>query len=159
VFALRDFDIRHKNQTIGSCVSAWIIIDTAHRKPIRPTFIVDQLNPVEREHVLDHPLGKLPRFQESQFEHRFKVRYSDLDINQHANNVSYIEWALENIPDIGENHRCLTDLEINFLGEAFLGDQVIAGCRTMDDQGTVYAHNIVRETDNQELIRARTVWA
>jgi acyl-ACP thioesterase len=158
IFALRDFDIRHENRTIGSCVSAWIIIDAAHRKPIRPTSFVEQLNPLEKEHVLDHPLGKLPRFRGSEFEHRFRVRYSDLDINQHVNNVSYIEWVLENIQSIEKNQRCLAELEINFLGEAFLGDEVIAGCRAMDSQGTEYAHNIVRETDNRELIRARTIW-
>ena len=158
VFALRDFDIRHHNQTIGSCVSAWIIIDTAYRKPIRPTSFVDQLNPITGKHVFDHPLGKLPRFRESQFEIRFNVRYSDLDINQHVNNVSYIEWALESIPDIGENHRLLSELEINFLGEALLGDLVIARCQALDDRGFVFAHSIVRQADGRELIRARTTW-
>jgi acyl-ACP thioesterase len=119
---------------------------------------VEQLNPLDKEHVLENPLTKLPRFQESEFDLRFRVRYSDLDINQHVNNVSYIEWALENIQSIEKNQRCLTELEINFLGEALLGDEVIAGCRAMDDEGCVYAHRIVREADNRELIRARTIW-
>lgn len=158
VFALRDFDIRQNNRTIGSCVSAWIIIDAANRKPIRPTSFVEQLKPLEKKHVMENPLTKLPRFQGAEIEHLFRVRYSDLDINQHVNNVSYIEWVLENIQSIEKNHRCLADLEINFLGEALLGDEVIAGCRAMDSQGTEYAHNIVCEADNRELIRARTVW-
>ena len=60
VFALRDFYIRQDDCTIGSCISAWIIIDTANRRPVRPTSFARQLNPVDRQHVLDHPLGKLP---------------------------------------------------------------------------------------------------
>jgi len=158
VFALRDFDIRQDDRTIGSCVSAWIIIDAANRRPVRPTSFARQLNPVDREHVLDHPLGKLPRLKTPQVEKRFSVKYGDLDINQHVNNVSYIEWLLECVPGLLENHRCLSELEINFLGEALHGEMVLARCQNLDEKGKVIAHDIWRGADGRELIRARTTW-
>jgi medium-chain acyl-[acyl-carrier-protein] hydrolase len=158
VFALRDFDIRRDDCTIGSCISAWIIIDTAGRRPVRPTSFARQLNPVDRQHVLDHPLGKLPVLKTPQVEKRFNVRYRDLDINQHVNNVSYIEWLLECVPGIVENDRSLSELEVNFLGEALHGDTVLARCCNQDEKGMRIAHDILRESDGRELIRARTVW-
>ena len=158
IFALRDFDIRKNDSTIGSCVSAWIIIDTANRRPVRPASFARQLNPVDRRQIPDHPLGKLPVLTTPQVEKRFDVRYRDLDINQHVNNVSYIEWLLECIPGIVESDRCLAELEVNFLGEAFYGDRLLARCRNLNEQGTLIAHDMVREADGRELLRARTAW-
>jgi len=158
VFALRDFDLRQDDCSIGSCISAWIIIDAANRRPVRPTSFARQLNPVNRKHVLEHPLGKLPVLKTPQIEKRFSVRYRDLDINQHVNNVSYIEWLLECLPNIVENGRCLSELEVNFLGEALRGDTVLARCHNLDEKGQLLAHDILREADGRELIRARTSW-
>jgi medium-chain acyl-[acyl-carrier-protein] hydrolase len=158
VFALRDFDIRRNDHSIGSCVSAWIIIDSASRRPVRPTSFARQLNPVDRHHVLDHPLGKLPPLKTPRIEKRFGVRYQDLDINQHVNNVSYIEWLLECIPGLVENNRFLSALEVNFLGEALHGDKVLARCCPEDEKGMRIAHDILREADGRELVRARTSW-
>jgi acyl-ACP thioesterase len=158
VFALRDFDIRRDDQTIGSCVSAWIIIDTASRRPVRPKSFAHQLNPVDKAHVLTQALGKLPALTAPQIEKRFDVRYRDLDINQHVNYVSYIEWLLECVPGVGEHNRFLSELEVNFLGEAFHNDKVLARCHNLDQEGDLMAHDILRETDSRELIRARTAW-
>ena len=158
VFALRDFDIRQDDCAIGSCISAWIIIDTNNRRPVRPTSFARQLNPLDRQHVLDHPLVKLPVLKTPQSEKRFSVRYRDLDINQHVNNVSYIEWLLECIPDMVENGLCLSELEVNFLGEALHGDRVLARCCPQNEKGLRFAHDVLRESDELELIRARTSW-
>jgi medium-chain acyl-[acyl-carrier-protein] hydrolase len=159
VFALRDFDLHQDGCSIGSCISAWIIIDAANRRPVRPTSFARQLNPVDRKHVLEHPLGKLPVLKTPQIEKRFSVRYRDLDINQHVNNASYIEWLLECLPGIVENGRCLSELEVNFLGEALHGDTVLARCQNLDEKSKLIAHDILREADGRELIRARTSWA
>ncbi|MBW2514057.1 MAG: hypothetical protein JRE21_05755 [Deltaproteobacteria bacterium] len=158
VFALRDFDIRQGGRSIGSCVSAWIIIDAANRRPVRPTSFARQLNPVDRQHVLDHPLDKLPVLKRAQNEKQFNVRYGDLDINQHVNNVRYIEWLLECLTGMVEKDRCLSELEINFLGEALHGDTVRARCCRQDEKGVRIVHDVLRETDDRELIRARTAW-
>ena len=158
VFALRDFDIHQDGSSIGSCVSAWIIIDSGNRRPLRPTSFARQLNPVDRQHVLDHPLGKLPVLKTPQIEKCFSVRYQDLDINQHVNNVSYIEWLLECLPGMVENGLCLSELEVNFLGEALQGDMVRARCCPQDEKGLRIAHDVLREADGRELIRARTSW-
>jgi len=158
VFALRDFDIRQNGRTIGSCISAWIIIDAAKRRPVRPTSFARQLNPVDRQHVVAHPLGKLTPLKTPQVEKQFGVRYRDLDINQHVNNVSYIEWLLECISGSFEKGRSLSELEVNFLGEALFGDRVMARCCHQDKKGMRFAHDVLRETDGRELIRARTSW-
>jgi acyl-ACP thioesterase len=157
-FAFRDFDLRRDDQTIGKCISAWIIIDTGKRRPVRPKAFAQQLKPVDKDHVLDQPLAKIPALTEFQSEKQFQVRYHDLDINQHVNNVNYIEWLLECCGDYHLNNAVLSDLSVNFLGEALLHDHVRARCQTLDADRLRLGHDIRRETDGQELIRAQTTW-
>jgi acyl-ACP thioesterase len=159
-FALRDFKIRDQNsQSMGCSTSAWIVMDAEKRRPVRPTVFADRLIPAQEESILDYVLKKLPVQNGDYVEKRFNVRYSDLDINQHVNNVSYIEWLLESIPIFGDKTRHLSELEINFLGEALQGDQVLARCFSTHQDKKTFSHRIIRESDQHELIRARTVWA
>lgn len=159
VFALRDFEIRDSaDHIIGSAVSAWIVIDADKRRPVRPTSFAEQINSVEGMRAFDHSLNKLPRIDAPDVENRFFVRYHDLDINQHVNNVSYIEWLLESIPGFGRKGLTLKELELNYLGEAFKGDRIISMCRKDNPSGTRFSHSIVREEDRLELVRARTCW-
>ena len=116
------------------------------------------INSVEDLRAFDHPLNKLPKVDTADSENRFFVRYHDLDINQHVNNVSYIEWLLESTPGFGREGFTLKELELNYLGEAFKGDRIIAMCRKDNPSGTRFSHSIVREEDQLELVRARTCW-
>jgi acyl-ACP thioesterase len=159
VFALRDFEILdNADRIIGSAVSAWIVIDADKRRPVRPTSFADQINSVEDMRAFDHSLNKLPRIDTADVENRFFVRYHDLDINQHVNNVSYIEWLLESIPGFGQEGFTLKELELNYLGEAFKGDRIVSMCREDSLSGTRFSHTILREDDQVELVRARTYW-
>jgi fatty acyl-ACP thioesterase B len=87
------------------------------------------------------------------------VRYSDLDINQHVNNVTFVEWVIESTPSTILNAAVLTELEINFLAEAFHNDQIIATCAPEGLDNTIYHHSLTRQRDGRELARARTKWA
>jgi medium-chain acyl-[acyl-carrier-protein] hydrolase len=158
-FAFRDFDIRDEtDRSMGCARSAWIVMDAGKRRPVRPTVFADRLKAAEEAPIISHALNKLPEPSGDYVKKRFNVRYSDLDINQHVNNVSYIEWLLESIPDFGKKQRHLLELEINFLGEAFQGDQVLAGCIASQQHRNVFLHSITRQGDLQPLIRARTLW-
>lgn len=160
VFALRDFEIlNQKEQAIGRATSAWIIIDADKRRPVRPTAFAEQINSIEGLHALEHPLNKLPRVESAQHQSGFFVRYHDLDINQHVNNVSYVEWLLESTPEFGREDFSLRELELNFLGEAFQGDRIVTKCREEDRSQTTFSHTIVREDDGVELVRGRTLWS
>ena len=158
-FAFRDFDIRGDgNRCVGCARSAWIVMDTGKRRPVRPTVFADRLKPAEEAPVMEYALQKLPPPDGSYVEKRFRVRYSDLDVNRHVNNTNHIEWLTESIPGLGEKRNGLAALEVNFLGEAFLADQVVARCMPSQENPNVFSHTIIRESDQSELIRARTLW-
>ena len=101
---------------------------------------------------------RIPALETHDHEERFLVRYSDLDVNRHVNNVSYIEWAVESIPAVVQRESILAELEINFLAETFFGEYALSRCLPQDETHTVFRHSIVSENDGRELARARTVW-
>jgi acyl-ACP thioesterase len=167
LFALRDFELKDtSDRSLGAGLTAWLIIDSRKRRPVRMHPYADRLNPMEGVHVLEDKLEKLPRIQAADTEQGFRVGYRDLDLNQHVNSVRYIEWALESIPQTVMDTRILSILEITFMAEAFLGDRVLATGQSIEGlgeglgegMGLAFYHNILRETDGQELARLRTVW-
>jgi acyl-ACP thioesterase len=159
LFALRDFELQDKdNQIVAAAVSAWLVLDVQKRRPVRIGPFVERLKPLEGDHILPDTLDKLPGLEFRTHEKTIVVRYRDLDINQHVNNVSFVEWLVESIPIKVLNTSVLAELEINFMAEAFYEDHILAACHPLDSQNNSFHHSLIRQQDGQELARARTVW-
>jgi len=159
LFALRDFELQDKdNQAVAAAVSAWLVLDVQKRRPVRIGPFVERLRPLEGEHILPDTLDKLPGLEFRTHEKKFVVRYRDLDINQHVNNVSFVEWLVESIPVRVLNTSVLAELEINFLAEAFYEDHILFVSHPQDSQTTIFHHSLIRQQDGRELVRARTRW-
>ena len=160
LFAFRKFaieDARGKN--LGMASSAWLVIDIAKRRPVRIAPFLQRLRPQDTHDGLPDAVDKLPAPASARLARRFRVRYRDLDINQHVNNVSYIEWALESIPREQVAGAHLVDLEINFLSEAFLDDRIEARWQPVAAGGNRFLHSLKREASGRELVRVQTMWA
>jgi hypothetical protein len=119
---------------------------------------VDRLKPLEGHHVLPDTLEKLPELKNRTYEKKFIARYGDLDVNQHVNNVSFVEWVVEGVPSSLLNTSAPVQLEINFLAEAFYEDCILVACHLRDPDNTVYHHSLTRQADGRELARARSFW-
>ena len=159
LFALRDFEITGKdNRILAAAVSAWLIIDIQKRRPVRIAPFVERLNPITDHHILPDRLNKLAQLRSPTHERSFTVRYSDLDINQHVNNVSFVEWLIEGLPTATLNTAAAAELEINFLAEAFHNDQILAACHPQDPDQTIFYHSLIRRQDGRVLARAKTKW-
>ena len=159
LFALRDFKMKGAdNQIIAAAISAWLIIDLRKRRPMRIAPFVERLRPIEGSHIMTERLDKLPALSDPVHKKSFVVRYSDLDINQHVNNVKFVEWVVEGVPAATLNAAVPSELEINFLAEAFHEDQIRATCSPQDPGNTIFHHRLTRQQDGRELARAITKW-
>ena len=162
LFALRNFLFHDaQNRLLGSAATAWLVIDTQNRRPVRIEPFLKKLNPGTHgsETGLEPNLfEKIPKISAYDQETRFRIRYQDLDTNRHVNNVSFIEWVIESIPADELQRSMLTGLEICYVAEAFHGDFVISKSLTLEGQPGSFLHSITKEDGGQELIRARTVW-
>ncbi len=155
LFALRDFTVRDAQDAIlASAVSAWLILDTRSRRPVRIQGIFDppDTSAVPRAFAAD--LEKLAQCASPESESTITVRWSDLDVNQHVNNSRYAEWVVEGVA--ARSLGILTSLDMDFLAETQHPGSVVVRTRTEDPIRK--AHAIVRAGDGVEVARARTGW-
>lgn len=73
------------------------------------------------------------------------MKYSEIDINQHANNARYGEWIMDSFNKEELDDITITSIQINFLSERKLGDEVeIFKCN--GDSNTYYIEGISYDT-------------
>lgn len=160
LFTERRFDIFDSSeQRIGAVSTLWLVLDLARRRPVRlPPQVTDRLG--------EHDVGSEPRkFGELaapnpvQNELGFTVRRSDLDLAEHVNNTSYVEWAVEAVPDEVWSSSELAELDIQFLSECHQGQTVLSRSQIVDrGNATEVRHQLTREEDTVEVARALTLW-
>jgi acyl-ACP thioesterase len=95
--------------------------------------------------------GKAVKLSEVTASTEIRVRYSDLDFNDHVNNVHYVEWMLEALPGrIGPS-----EIDIVFRTAAKAGDVIVSECFC---DGNRSSHQIRRVSDNSILATAVMLW-
>lgn len=131
--------------------SAWFVIDVARRRPVRLPAGLEAFGPAEPERVL--PFGA-PPVAPAEVAHArtFAVRRSDLDRVGHANNVRFLEWTLEALPEADG----LAEIEVLYQSEAVYGDAVVSEAGPLADGAR--PHRLRREADGRTFALARTVW-
>ncbi|HUL21728.1 MAG TPA: acyl-ACP thioesterase domain-containing protein [Thermodesulfobacteriota bacterium] len=158
LFALRQFSIADlSDKILGTARSAWLVLDLKSRKPqkIEPLF-------KHLQHLFDHLPAeepeKLPAPVRPGLKKSYEVRYSDIDIHHHVNNIKYIEWILDSVPlEMNRTHRIQT-FEINFLAESSYEDVISIQTETFQESPPVFLHRVSKEGEGKELCRARTGW-
>jgi medium-chain acyl-[acyl-carrier-protein] hydrolase len=152
----RDFKILNdKNQVISSATTKWYAIDLTTRRPQNLEDYFDfQIS--DSEQVVSYKVVKIEPVTSGNNMKTFEVGYSDLDVNEHVNNVKYIEWILEYFPLEFRKSYILRSLEINYLNEARYGDEL--SILSENDEQNIYLHGLFRSSDEAELCRARTIW-
>jgi acyl-ACP thioesterase len=78
-------------------------------------------------------------------------------MNKHVNNIRYLQWVIESIPeDIVEN--CfLHSIDGRFISEAQYGDTVLSLTKKLEGENTFH-HTIKTEGNNKVCATAKTVW-
>ncbi len=121
----RDFKIYNTSgELLMIASSAWLVIDFKTKRLVRPSNIIsfDDFVP---DSVFDTPLQKLKINIDNPITKQIQVQYSDLDMNQHVNNVKYVKWVIDACElDFIENH-IIESIEINFLKEAKYNDTIV----------------------------------
>lgn len=121
LFALREFLVEDASGIpLATAMSAWLLLDSTSKRPKRPNDILpSELFPPQAEAELLPERLTIPTIRYKGPD--FLVLPSDLDMNNHVNNVSYIRWVEDFCT--GTNIQ-FTELEINYMAEARLNETV-----------------------------------
>ena len=86
---------------------------------------------------------------------RFEVHFSDIDVNNHVTATKYLQWILDSYPLEQHMKKRLKTLEISFVAEAVMGDQVTVQMESLPDHDLLAVR---RGTDAKDLCRAAIGW-
>ncbi|BDA48332.1 Palmitoyl-acyl carrier protein thioesterase, chloroplastic [Coccomyxa sp. Obi] len=160
-------------EEIGRATSTWVMVNTLTR---RLSKMPEEMR-AKMEYLAPHPSRdvlpaaevrqKIPDLEDPpEIEGPVQVaRRSDMDMNGHINNVTYLGWALETVPaDVYLNYS-LHEVEIDYKSECMAGQTVESiGSRIKEDTngtGILRFVHMLRRCDDSgcyELVRARTTW-
>ena len=151
--AFRDFRLRGADGVeLATATSSWFLIDTQRRRPVRLPPAMEGFAYRDRPRALTFASSTLPGPDTAEAERSFSVRRSDLDRVGHANNVRFVEWALEALDDDAG----LREIDIQYRAEAVYGDTVVSRASALANGSR--DHEIARASDGQPLALARTSW-
>lgn len=148
LFALREFEMTSLSaEVLARGMSSWLLLDSKSKRPKRPNqFLPGDLFPEVAKGTLLP--AKLPVPTETSHTKLFTVQPSDLDMNNHVNNVTYIRWIEDYSHAFG---LAFSRLEINFLAEAILHQDV-----EVTAQNSEAGWILVGRVNNAPIFLART---
>lgn len=116
LFFLRDFLMTDKegNPKIKATTS-WLVINLQTRRLVRDPKLLDE-GTICSDNVLENPADKvvMPKDAEPQLIVEHAVGYSDLDMNGHANNARYMQWAMDAVNYEISSVKPVKEFTINF---------------------------------------------
>lgn len=155
VRAYRDFRMRDAGgNVLAEAASLWLLLDLKTRRLVRLPDSVLRIREPERVGAETVDSSPLAPPENVSAEDEFRVRWSDLDENGHANNIRYIEWLLETVPVPVRAGGTLTTLDIQFVNEVLPGETVLA---VSEEAGEAFRHRL-NAGDGRVLAVARTCW-
>lgn len=120
----RMFRLEAPDTPIVLGTSAWTIVNISERSICREDPGFD----ASRHYALETlPLCtkiQVPEIPETWPAAMHTVAWSDLDINGHANNCAYSQWAVDALPSDYVNSHIIKDVEVNYYHEIHLGEKV-----------------------------------
>ena len=144
---IRDFVISKNGERVGYATTQWALMDFVNRRPVRATSLPKTLPDEVHEHSREIELERYITPPETAIScgiYKRCVMLSDLDENLHLNNTNYADIMLDYIPSNFYEKKIET-VQINFKGEALLGDEL--EITVYADGNTVYycAENLTKE--------------
>lgn len=153
--AVRDFMVTNESgEEIIKASSQWVLINVEKRRPV-PVKKYFPNYEVVPERILETDFPKIPKVIEPTNRVEFKVRFDDLDVNQHVNNAVYPLWASESLDDEYRLSHFVKEIEVCYKNEALYGETVVVQSSLQDD---VSLHSICDKKSGDELAQCRIRW-
>lgn len=150
-YAVRHFKIyNEKDDLILEGKTLVILVDSKKRRPLSipdehyNAYGVDEKTPTIGRNKL-----KLSKCKNVDYKKEFNVRYSDIDLNLHVGNVTYLGWILETIPfEIMTDYK-IYSVKIKYQKELTYGDKVSVKTEIEYNDNNISAyHEIINESED-----------
>ena len=125
LYAYRDFQLKDKEGNIIAIgTSRWIFVDTERKRPVRLTADIADLYESETDKNVFLEEMEDIKCGDYLFKKDYCVQRRDIDINQHMNNLSYLDMAYEILPEDIYNTKVFNNIRIVYKKEILYGEKV-----------------------------------
>lgn len=151
--SVRVLEIFKNQRKIISSETFWVVINTKIRRPENLALPHEHFEKFHDTFSTEKRVQKIQVPKDSKKVGNHTVVFSDLDVVNHVNNVKYLEWCLDLIDPNILLHHILKSIDMNFLNELLLNDNVeIQSGNT--SKSTVFS--VLKETRNCFLLEFTT---
>ncbi|HPF49947.1 MAG TPA: thioesterase [Draconibacterium sp.] len=146
---------------IGRAKGLWIFFDIGRRRPTEIfNDIKEKWSVCNKESVGYNLSQKIHAIEISDYEIKFKVNRYDTDMIKHVNNIRYLQWVVESIPEEIVDNYYLYSIDGRFIAEAHLGQTIVSLTKNDINETTdkSYLHTVKIEGTNKTCATAKTIW-
>lgn len=119
---LRQFHFLTEGGIIGTAVSTWVLLEQGTHRIMRPSALEQAKRYQGQKINPSHIPGKL-EYSDLTEHHIHPVCYSDLDVNNHVNNVKIVDILSDGL-DLNLGTDYVSTLQVNYTAESRFGDQL-----------------------------------
>ena len=126
LFCYRNFKIYDdRNNLIAVATSKWILFDVNKKSICRVSKEIQEKFLESNESVFEENIDeKIKEPEDSSFAYEYKIQRRDIDTNHHVNNLNYLDYAIEALPEDIYLNTNFSNIEIMYKHEAKLGDTI-----------------------------------
>ncbi|CAN6908449.1 unnamed protein product [Brassica oleracea] len=170
----RDWLVRDCNtgEIVTRASSLWVMMNKLTRRLSKiPEEVRGEIEPyfVNSDPVIAEDSRKLTKLDDKTADYvrsGLTPSWSDLDVNQHVNNVKYIGWILESAPAGMLESQKLKSMTLEYRRECGRDNVLqsltaVSGCDVgnLGTAGEVECQHLLRLQDGAEVVRGRTEWS
>ena len=159
-YGLRKYVIKDEDgNVIGEGSALFFLIDLEKRRPMRIQDEQYAFYGVDGDLDYDISMDKIEKCDEEQYHKQFDIRYSDIDSNNHVNNVKYFEWAIEAVPQEVITNYVLRRIKVIFEKETTYGDKISVSATIKEiDDAKLKSYHKIKNSEGSQLTLLEADW-
>ncbi len=153
--AYRDFEIYDENgKILAIATTKWVVLDVDTRKLQRITDqIASKYESETEKQVFEKEIEKLHEPESEGYSIQLKIRKTDIDINNHVNNLNYLDLAYEILPEEVYNSD-LKNIRITYKHQTEPGETVNISYTKQDNKNII----TIKTCDKSDLHAIVELW-
>lgn len=126
LYCYRDFEIYDSKQNLVAIASSkWVLIDVSRGRIAKlEEEIMKLYNPEDRSVFNIVEIDKISEPNSTRYTINYKIRKADIDVNNHVNNLCYVDIALEAFPGSTNEFNSCSNFEIMYKHQIRIDDEV-----------------------------------
>lgn len=135
----RDFEFYCNGKICITGTTRWVVLDLTTGRPCKiEKDLIAKYEPEDKSVFEEVKLAKIPAVQEFSFEKEIQTRRSDIDFNDHVHNLTYLDYAMEVLPEQVYNAHNFSLLRITYKSPVKAGEKITAKYAFAENSHIVY---------------------